>query len=291
MSQDAPEFVIVGALGMLGRAWRELLARRGVRFVGIDRDEVDITDPATIPGAVPAGARVIVNCAAYTNVDGAEDDYDAARLLNGDAVSHLAKHAAAIGATLIHYSTDYVFNGQATEPYAVDAPHDPINAYGRSKAEGESALWASDADHLLIRTSWLYAPWANNFVRTMLKLTAERDTLRVVDDQRGRPTSAQHLAAASLALLETGERGSFHVTDGGACTWCEFTRAIAQIAGHDCDVQACTTDQFPRPARRPAYSVLDLSRTEALLGPMPDWRDNTAAVIAGAELVKDFNHR
>lgn len=283
MSQSAPEFVIVGAKGMLGRAWSELLDARGLAYAAQDLGDIDITDPGSIAEAIPAGVKSIVNCAAYTNVDGAEDDYAAASLLNGRAVGFLAEHAAGIGATLIHYSTDYVFNGAEDSPYPVDTPHAPVNAYGRSKAEGESALWASGADHLLVRTSWLYAPWANNFVRTMLKLTAERDALQVVDDQRGRPTSAQHLAATSLALLETGERGNFHVTDGGECTWFEFTRAIAEIAGNACDVQPCTTDQFPRPAKRPAYSVLDLSRTEALVGPMPDWRANTAAAIASAE--------
>ncbi len=283
MSEAFPEFVIVGAAGMLGRAWRELLDERRVAYAAMDIGEVDITDPQSIRRNIPGDARIIVNCAAYTNVDGAEDDYDAALRLNGDAVGHLADHAKRIGATLIHYSTDYVFNGQAAEPYRVDAPHDPVNAYGRSKAAGESALWDSGADHLLIRTSWLYAPWANNFVRTMLRLTAEREELKVVDDQRGRPTSAEHLAVISLKLLETGERGNFHVTDGGECTWHGFTVEIARLAEHDCRVMPCTSDEFPRPAARPAYSVLDLSRTEQLLGPMPDWQTNLADVIARAE--------
>jgi dTDP-4-dehydrorhamnose reductase len=154
-----------------------------------------------------------------------------------------------------------------------------VNAYGRSKAGGELAIHRSGARHLILRTSWLYAPWGNNFVRTMFRLTAEKDTLKVVDDQRGRPTSALHLAAASQRLIEADAEGTFHVTDGGQCTWCDFTREIARQAGHDCDVQPCTTADFPRPAQRPAYSVLDLASTEAILGPMPPWQDDLTTVM------------
>lgn len=285
MTSQRPKFAVVGASGMLGRAWCELLDRRGIAYAALDRGEVDITAPASIADALPTSCGAIVNCAAYTDVDGAETDEPAATKLNGEAVGHLAAHAKATGATLIHYSTDYVFNGQASEPYPTNAAHDPVNAYGRSKAAGETALWDSGADHLQIRTSWLYAPWANNFVRTMLRLTAERDALNVVDDQHGRPTSAEHLAATSLALLEAGARGTFHVTDGGQCTWHGFAAEIARQAGHACDIQPCATDQFPRPAKRPAYSVLDLARTESVLGPMPDWKQNLAAVLARVEPV------
>jgi len=285
MTEQGPEFVVIGAAGMLGRAWCALLRERGHDVLPLDREEVDITDPASLGAAVPRMCRAIVNCAAYTDVDGAESDEAAATKLNGEAVGYLAQHARDGGATLIHYSTDYVFNGQATEPYPTDTPHDPVNAYGRSKAVGERALWASGANHLLIRTSWLYAPWGHNFVRTMLRLTAERDELSVVDDQRGRPTSAEHLAATSLALLDAGGRGTFHVTDGGQCTWHGFTAEIAKQAGHACDIKPCTSEQFVRPAKRPAYSVLDLRRTESLVGPMPDWQQNLAAVLARVEPV------
>jgi len=285
MTEHGPQFVVIGAAGMLGRAWCALLTERGHDHLPLDREEVDITDPASIGAAVPTMCRAIINCAAYTDVDSAEADEAAATTLNAEAVAHLAAHARAGGATLIHYSTDYVFNGQATEPYPSDAPHDPVNAYGRGKAAGERALWASGADHLLIRTSWLYAPWGSNFVRTMLRLTAQRDGLSVVDDQVGRPTSAEHLAATSLALLDAGGRGTFHVTDGGQCTWHGFAAEIARQAGHTCDIRPCTSEQFVRPAKRPAYSVLDLRRTESLVGPMPDWKQNLAAVLARVEPV------
>ncbi len=258
---------------MLGRAWHELLERRGVPFRALGRPELDLAEPATVE-RLDGDYAAIVNCAAWTDVDGAESREEAARRVNAVGVAALAQRARALGATLLHYSTDYVFNGRGETPYRVDHPRDPVNAYGRTKAEGEEAIERSGCRYLLIRTSWVYAPWGKNFVLTMHRLTAERDTLRVVDDQRGRPTSAEHLAAASLALLERGATGTYHVTDGGACTWCGFTREIARLAGHACDVQPCTTAEFPRPAPRPAYSVLDLSKTEAMIGPMPDWRDN-----------------
>ncbi len=271
--------LVVGHRGMLGRAWCQLLQRQAIAHSGMDIDELDVTDPTQV--AAISGYDAIINCTGWTNVDGAEDHEAEATKLNGDAVGYLAARAKTIGAALIHYSTDYVFDGQAASPYTVDHERDPINAYGRSKAVGELQVQVADCDHLLIRTSWLYAPWGNNFVLTMLKLTKEKDTLKVVNDQRGRPTSAQHLAAVSLQLLQQGESGIFHVTDGGQCTWYEFTRKIAELAGHTCDIQPCTSDQFPRPAKRPAYSVLDLSRTEAVVGPMPDWAVNLKSVLDG----------
>ena len=173
-----------------------------------------------------------------------------------------------------------MFDGHAEAPYPVDRACDPVNAYGRSKRVGEEAVLASDGPHLLIRTSWLYAPWGKNFVLTIAKLAAERDSLRVVNDQRGRPTSSQHLAALSLGLLEAEQRGVFHGTDGGECTWYDFASEIARIVAPSCEVAPCTSDEYPRPAVRPAYSVLDLTRTESVLGPMPDWRENLAAVLA-----------
>jgi dTDP-4-dehydrorhamnose reductase len=276
---SAGPVIVIGALGMLGRAWRELLQQKNIAHTGLDLPELDITDPDSITKNIPAGCKTIVNCAAYTDVDRAEQDEETALRLNAQAVKHLADRCKSIDATLIHYSTDYVFNGRAKSPYPTDHPRDPINAYGRTKAKGEELIESSGCRHLLIRTSWLYAPWANNFVRTMLKLTAERDTLQVVDDQFGRPASAQHLASASLSLLEHNARGAFHVTDAGECSWHGFTVEIARLAGNTCDIRPCDSAQFPRPAARPAYSVLDISRAEAIIGPMPDWKDNLASVV------------
>lgn len=266
---------------MLGRAWRELLTREAVDFDAPSLEDFDLLgfEPAQLEGF-----GTVVNCAAWTDVDGAEAEEDAATELNGHAVGRLARACRSAGATLVHYSTDYVFSGSATEPYPIDAPREPLNAYGRSKAAGEEQIEASGCDHLTLRTSWLYAPWAQNFVRTMAKLCQEKERLNVVDDQRGRPTSSEHLAAGSLELLRADSRGFVHLTDGGACTWFDFTREINRLAAEGrCDVQPCTSDAFPRPAARPAYSVLDLAPAEAVLGPIPDWKTRLADVIGRLE--------
>lgn len=274
---------VVGALGMLGRAWREMLQTHGIEHAGLDLPTLDITDPDSIAEHIGKDVRTVINCAAFTDVDGCEGREPVARKINAQAVGTLADHCKAIGATLIHYSTDYVFDGKADSPYPTDHRRDPINAYGRTKAQGEKLIEAAGCDYLLVRTSWLYAPWARNFVSSMIRLTRERDELNVVDDQRGRPTSAQHLASASLALLEKGERGVFHVTDGGECSWYEFACEIKRLAGNECDVRPCTSSEFQRPAPRPAYSVLDISKTESVLGPMPDWKQHLAQVIGQME--------
>lgn len=278
-------YMILGARGMLGRALRALLDQRGLRYVGLDLPEFDMTDRAQVEAAIPTGTAAVLNCAAYTDVDKAEQDEATATKLNGKSVGMLARVTAARGVPLVHYSTDYVFAGDATEPYRVDQPHAPLNAYGRSKAVGERAIWEAGGPHLLLRTSWLYAPWANNFVRTIYKLSRDREVLRVVADQRGRPTSTEHLAQISLALLDKGARGTLHVTDGGECTWHEFASEIVRLSGHTCRVDPCTSAEFARPAKRPAYSVLDLGPTEALVGAMTDWRDNLANVMARLEPV------
>jgi dTDP-4-dehydrorhamnose reductase len=283
MSPVLTPITILGAAGMLGRAWRELCDRHGLDHRDLDVPQIDITDPTSIADVLGDQAGTVVNCAAFTDVDGAEEHEDVARRVNGEAVGHLAAHAHRTGATLVHYSTDYVFDGQASEPYPIDHPRDPLNAYGRTKAVGEETLERSPCRSLLVRTSWLYAPWAKNFVRTIARAARLRDELQVVHDQIGRPTSAEHLAATTLTLLEAEATGVFHVTDGGQCSWYEFACAIAAHANPDCRVAPCTSDVFPRPAKRPAYSVLDLSRTEALVGPMPTWTENLADVLRRLE--------
>ncbi len=272
--------LVCGAGGMLGRAWLERLAARGIEGRAADLPALDLADEASIARHVVPGLRAVVNCAAYTDVDGAETNEALATAINGHGVARLVARCDAVGVPLVHYSTDYVFDGRASAPYRTDQACDPLNAYGRSKRVGEEAVLASRGPHLVIRTSWLYAPWGKNFVLTIAKLAGERPELRVVNDQRGRPTSAEHLAQLSLALLERGVQGVFHGTDGGECTWFDFATAIAAAVAPSCRVVPCTSAEFPRPAPRPAYSVLDLSKTEALLGPMPDWRENLASVLA-----------
>lgn len=275
--------LLIGSGGMLGRAWRELLTSRGARPQCPDEKQLDLTSPDLGEQIGASNAKTVINCAAWTDVDGAEEHEPEATLVNGQAVGALAKACKENGALLVHYSTDYVFDGNASSPYRVDQERDPINAYGRSKAVGERAIEDSGCEHLLIRTSWLYAPWGKNFVRTIARLVRSRPELKVVDDQRGRPTSAEHLASASLGLIEAGARGTFHATDGGECTWHGFTTEIARLLGSGCVIRACSSDEFPRPAARPGYSVLDLSATESLLGPMPSWKVNLAGVIARLE--------
>lgn len=277
---DVAPVLLVSPDGMLGRAYAALLQQRGLAFEGVSWPAFDLTRPETVVPHFAAGPRTVVNCSAFTDVDGAETREAEATAINGDGVALLADQCRRTGAVLLHFSTDYVFDGHATSPYTVDHPISPVNAYGRSKAAGEQAIRESGCEHLIVRTSWLYAPWARNFVLTMLALGRDKESIRVVADQVGRPTSAQYLAERSLALVERGARGTFHVTDGGSCSWHGFASEVIARSGSHCRVDACTTDEFPRPAKRPPYSILDLSKTEALLGPSRDWRDNVADVLA-----------
>jgi dTDP-4-dehydrorhamnose reductase len=286
--------VVAGARGMLGRAVVSLLRGREFPCLALGRAELDITSAESVRAGIPPGTGVVINCAAYTDVDGAEREPDKADALNALGVAVLAERCREVGAVLVHYGTDYVFDGAGAgdngaaggagpAPYAVGRALSPVNAYGRSKAAGEAALASSGAEYLLLRTSWLYAPWGKNFVRTIARLASERPMLRVVDDQRGRPTSAEGLAETTLALLEAGARGVLHATDGGECTWCGFAQEIVRGLGLPARVEPCTTAEFPRPARRPAYSVLDLSATEALVGPMRPWDERLAGVLGRLE--------
>jgi dTDP-4-dehydrorhamnose reductase len=266
------EVVLLGRGGMLGRAIEAALASRGLRFSAFDRASVDVTRPEQIRAAIGPSARLVLNCTAFTDVDGAEQQEQLAHEVNARAVGLLAERARQVDALLVHFSTDYVFSGDADVPYETDSPRSPINAYGRSKLAGEHLLQASEARYLLLRTSWLYAAWGKNFVRTMLGLMRTRPSVRVVDDQIGRPTSVESLAEGTLTLVERGATGTYHLTDAGQCTWFDFAQSIARIAEVDCEVTPCASSEFPRPAPRPRYSVLSLGKTEALLGKLPDWR-------------------
>lgn len=286
--------LVLGSQGMLGRAMVWWLEELGIYYRAIGREGCDITDAASIREAID-GWPMVINCAAYTDVDGAETHEDEATRINGVAVGMLGEACAEAGARLVHYSTDYVFNGQRdwapamAPPYRCDEPRDPLNAYGRSKAAGEMLLEpminSGELDALIIRTSWVYAPWGKNFVLTIAKLAAERDELTVVNDQHGRPTSALGLAETTLTLLQGQvEPGIWHATDGGRCTWFDFAKAIAEKTESGCVVKPCGSEQFPRPAKRPAFSVLDLSATEEVVGPMTPWEDQLDRVLIEAGL-------
>jgi len=281
-------YLVIGAGGMLGTAFCRELEARGLPFEAVDMNEdseagigsFDMTLAADLSTIASGRFGVVINCAAWTDVDGAETNEQGAARLNGEAVGGLASACAAGGAVCVHFSTDYVFDGAGTEPYPTDHPIAPINAYGRTKATGERLLVESGAEHILIRTSWLYGPWGKNFVLTMRSLMSTRDTLRVVADQRGRPTSVQQLAKTTLGLLKNSARGTFHASDGGECTWHGFASEIRDAIGASTAIEPCTTDEFPRPATRPAYSVLDLSRTVELVGEPTAWNEELRRVIA-----------
>nr|WP_281372187.1 dTDP-4-dehydrorhamnose reductase [Modestobacter versicolor] len=277
--------MVTGARGQLGHDLLEVLAGRdGDQVTAVGRAEVDLTDEAAVRATVrdwlaaSAGRRaVLVNAAAYTAVDDAETDEGTALVVNGSAPRWLAEELSGRG-RLVHVSTDYVFDGSATEPYPVDAPVAPRSAYGRTKAAGEQAIAAVGGDATVVRTAWVYGRHGGNFVRTMTKLEAQRETVSVVDDQVGSPTWSADLAAG---LVELGAREEpsppvLHYTNSGQVSWFGLARAVFEELGADpARVLPTTTDAFPRPAPRPAYSVLDGSAwTGAGLTPAPPWRES-----------------
>jgi dTDP-4-dehydrorhamnose reductase len=276
-------WLITGAGGMLGQ---DLLARlNGESVVALDRKALDLTDPDAVLAAVEEHRPdVVVNCAAWTAVDDAEAQEAEALRINGDGPRHLAEACAKTGAKLLQVSTDYVFAGDGTSPYAEDAPTAPRSAYGRTKLAGEQAVLAAlPGAGYVVRTAWLYGAGGGNFVRTMIKLEGIKDTLDVVDDQRGQPTWTADLAdrlvrLGQAALAGTAPAGFYHGTSGGETTWFGFTREIFRLLGADPErVRPTTSEAFVRPAPRPAYSVLGHDRWRAAgIEPVRDWREALA---------------
>jgi dTDP-4-dehydrorhamnose reductase len=218
----------------------------------------------------------VVNCAAWTDVDGAESSPGAASAVNGAGAGHLAQGAAAAGALVVHVSTDYVFDGARTSPYMESDPTQPLSAYGRSKLEGEHAVQEATAEHVIVRSSWLFGTGGRNFVETMLRLAAERGSVAVVTDQVGCPTWTAHLAGALVELAASDRRGILHVAGAGACSWHEFAEEIFAQAAVPCHVEPATTAEMARPAPRPANSVL---RSERGAPALPSWRDGLAGYL------------
>jgi dTDP-4-dehydrorhamnose reductase len=275
--------LITGANGQLGGALQRL-APVWAEINAIDVDDCDLTDVPMLRARLTVESPdLILNAAAYTAVDKAEGDEELARAINADAVAAMVAAMAETGGKVVHVSTDYVFDGTASSPYAPDAPRNPQSAYGRTKAEGEDQLRPED---LLVRTAWVYEAGGANFVRTMIRLRKERDELRVVADQVGAPTWATGLARTIWALVEEGARGTFHHCDDGVASWHEFAVAIAEeshalgLIPRIPVIHPITTAEYPTPARRPAYSLLDCSKTRALLGDAPmAWRDNLRLML------------
>jgi dTDP-4-dehydrorhamnose reductase len=265
---------------MVGSDLFEELTSRGEAVVALTRSDLDITDSRCVQSVITEHApSIIINCAAYTRVDQAETEEPAANAINGSAVELLASAANECDALLVQISTDFVFDGSASSPYDVTTPTAPLSAYGRSKLLGEVAARHA-ARHLIIRTSWLFGTRGPNFVEAIRNQIAKgTDPLRVVEDQRGRPTYTPHLANAIIRLAthaaqSDDARGVFHYADSGECSWFDFAKAIVEETGATIRVKPVSTDEFPRPARRPAYSVLSTERYERLTGVRPEsWRE------------------
>ncbi|WP_418894046.1 dTDP-4-dehydrorhamnose reductase [Limibacterium fermenti] len=281
------KILVTGAHGQLGREIHQLAANSKQAYFFTDVDELDITDQRAVDTFVECNKiDVIINCAAYTAVDKAEDHEAAAELINHTAVSYLAEAAAKHHATLIHISTDYVFQGDQNIPYKEEDSTNPLGVYGWTKLGGEKAIAASGCRALIFRTAWLYSEFGNNFVKTMLRLTAEKDRLNVVFDQVGTPTYAADLAKIIYDAVEAkqyiGKEGLYHFSNEGVCSWYDFAHAIAGIAGHmQCDIRPCHSDEFPSKVKRPSFSVLDKAKVKNIFGiQIPHWRDSLIRCIA-----------
>ena len=282
--------LVTGANGQLGNEMRIVSRQSADRYVftdvadfpGNDTVHLDITDMEAVREAVSEyDIDIIVNCAAYTNVDKAEADIDACRLLNAKAPENLAVAIRENGGLLIHISTDYVFGGVVYDaPLNEDTPTSPTGVYGLTKLEGEEMIRRSGCRHIIIRTSWLYSEFGRNFVKTMLALTSSKPSLKVVNDQTGTPTYALDLASAIFDIIENRKaedhEGIYHYSNEGVCTWYEFARTIAEYAGNDeCEISPCTSEEYPSPVRRPSYSVLDKTRIKKAFGmSVPHWTDS-----------------
>jgi dTDP-4-dehydrorhamnose reductase len=273
---------VLGARGQLGGDLVDAGARQGHEMIGLTHAECDITDSAAVERAVTkTRPHVVINAAAWTRVDAAEEHEAAAEAVNATGAGIVAAACAAAGIRCCYVSTDYVFDGTATSPIPEDAAAAPRSAYGRTKWHGEVAVRARCPDHIIVRTSWLYGRHGPNFVLTMLRLASERPELRVVSDQSGAPTWTGHLAPAMLRLLDIGPPGTYHLTEGGVTTWYDFAVAITRARGLAVEVIPITSAEYPTPAARPAYSVLD-NRAWRDLGetPLPDWQEGLRAYLA-----------
>ena len=280
---------LIGCKGMLGTEIARQLSENKIEFVGTDID-VDITNPQALESFVQ-GKKIsyIINCSAYTAVDKAESDADFAKKLNEDGPRNIANLAKQIQAKMIHISTDYVFDGSGSSPYTEDMPIAPIGVYGKTKAAGEEAVRQSLAEHYIIRTAWLYGWAGKNFVYTMIRAMNSHDSVKVVNDQKGSPTFAGDLADVIIKIIQKQDvpYGTYHCTDLGEITWWDFTNeikkqgiALGLITNKDCIVNPCTTDEYPTPAKRPAYSVLSKDKIQKALGTtLPLWKDSLALFL------------
>ena len=294
--------LVTGANGQLGNEIR-IVAKDSrdiyiytdvVEVEGVETILLDITSMEAVRKMVQENnVKCIINCAAYTNVDKAETDEELCELLNAKAVENLAIAMKEVDGLLVHVSTDYVFGG---DPYNTPCKEDqkgtPTGVYGKTKLQGENNILASGCKHIIIRTAWLYSEFGKNFVKTMLALTASKPQLKVVFDQVGTPTYAYDLAAAIYEIVSErkyeGNYGVYHFSNEGVCSWFDFTKMIAEYAGHtECDIQPCHSDEFPSPVKRPAYSVLDKTKIKATFGvKVPYWTESLKVCLGNMEKIK-----
>lgn len=284
--------LVTGADGQLGREMQIASRSSRNRFIFTDiageHERLDITDPQAIADIVRENhVNVIVNCAAYTNVDKAETDPETANLLNNIAAGNLADAMKAVNGTLIHISTDYVFQGDRNIPCREDWPTEPLGVYGKTKLAGEKSIEATGCASIIIRTAWLYSPFGKNFVKTMRDLTSNRESLKVVFDQVGTPTYAGDLSETICRIIETGQMdktGIYHFSNEGVCSWFDFAKAICEMSGNTCDIRPCHSDEFPSPVARPHFSVLDKTKIKQTFGiRIPYWTDSLKRCIEEIE--------
>lgn len=286
--------LITGANGQLGNSMRAATAGSINRYIFTDVAELDITDRnAVINTVAKEKVDVIVNCAAYTNVDKAEDDTDAAFRLNCTAVENLAAAAKREDATLIHISTDYVFEGNANKPITEEEKTNPQGVYGRTKLAGEEAVIATGCKHIILRTAWLYSPYGKNFVKTMQQLTSSKEKLNVVFDQVGTPTYAADLAELICHIIENDKlhiQGTFHYSNEGVCSWYDFAKEICELSGNSCDIQPCHSNEFPTKVKRPHFSVLDKTKVKNCFGiTIPHWKESLRKCVKELATNNYFN--
>ena len=280
--------LVTGANGQLGHEMQRVAKSSNHNYIFTDvadgYEKLDITNIEDIRNMVKNNnVDIIVNCAAYTNVDKAESDYDTANLINNTAAGNLATAMKEAGGTLIHISTDYVFQGDRNTPCQEDWTTNPLGVYGKTKLAGEAAIATTGCNSIIIRTAWLYSQWGKNFVKTMQSLTATHDTLKVVFDQVGTPTFAGDLADTIAHIINTGQTnktGIYHFSNEGVCSWYDFAKLICKLSGNTCDINPCYSEEFPSPAKRPHFSVLDKRKIKETFGiKVPYWTDSLEVCI------------
>lgn len=280
--------LVTGANGQLGHEMQRMAKSSNHNYIFTDvadgYEKLDITNLEDIRETVKKNdVDIIVNCAAYTNVDKAESDYDTANLINNTAAGNLAAAMKEVGGTLIHISTDYVFQGDRNTPCQEDWTTNPLGVYGKTKLAGEKAIEATGCNHIIIRTAWLYSQWGKNFVKTMQSLTASHDTLKVVFDQVGTPTFAGDLADVIAHIINSGQTdktGIYHFSNEGVCSWYDFAKLICKLSGNTCDINPCYSEEFPSPVKRPHFSVLDKKKIKETFGiKVPYWTDSLEVCI------------